>query len=353
MAAEGDVRRENTETRAMVNEARASFNKPSWPLHIAGIIMAMCGGMINAISFLDLGEHTFVSHLTGTSTKIGLRAAGLADTPSEDQKKADAEEAASTAYAILLVVFFVCGSCLCGMIISRNAVSIGRSAYGLVLLISSFLLAVAAFSDINAGKPIGALAAAMACGIQNGMVSTYSGNIIRTTHVTGTWTDAGLSLGRVVSNLLRRLLGGGSEVTNAYLAADFARCRLMFLLALAFVLGCYFGALIHQDEGHFSRKGLLIPASILGLGGLGHAFYVSFVLNISFWQMLSNSSKNPEARQALLYIDGEVYDVTRTFSFNLHPDEQQPEGSMRVLNNGLEDGAPLEQPLDANNASSH
>eukprot|EP01034_Spumella_vulgaris_P023022 gene23022-29210_t len=38
----------------------------------------------------------------------------------------------------------------------------------------------------------------MACGLQNAMTSKYSGNIIRTTHVTGTATDVGLVLGRMI-----------------------------------------------------------------------------------------------------------------------------------------------------------
>merc|ERR1712039_263271 len=111
----------------------------------------------------DLGEHTFVSHLTGTTTKVGMRAAGYGTNPTQSEREADAEEAASTLFAVLLVVAFVSGATLCGMLITRSAVSIGRSAYGLVLLISSALLCMAVASDITEGRPTGALFAAMAC----------------------------------------------------------------------------------------------------------------------------------------------------------------------------------------------
>jgi uncharacterized membrane protein YoaK (UPF0700 family) len=313
---------EPTEVERMVEEARQSFTQPSIALHIAAFMMAMCGGMINAISFLDLGAHFFVSHLTGTTTRVGMRAAGLGTTPSADQKQEDAEEASTLAYAILVVVSFVIGSCFCGMIISRNQVSVARSAYGLVLLVSATLLTLAAFSDITEGKPAGSLFAAMACGIQNGMVTSYSGAIIRTTHVTGTWTDAGLYLGRVLSRLMRsgRKL---SLVDKAYLKADFGRSALMFMLAFAFCLGCYLGGEIHQMPG-IHKKGLLIPAAILASGGLGHALYVAFVLNMSFWQMLRTSSHNPQAGQALLLIDGKTHDLAG-YAGPSHDDADKPE----------------------------
>lgn len=185
-----------------------------------------------------------------------------------------------------------------------------------MLLITSSLLAVAAFSDISAGKPIGALAAAMACGVINGMTSTYSGNLIRTTHVTGTWTDAGVSMGRVTANLLRNGISRNlNSVNHAYLKADFGRCRLMFLLAMGFITGAFLGAFVHRYEPLGVKRGLLIPATILGVGGLAHAYYVAFVLNIGMWQHIQTSSQNPQTRQALLCVDGEVYDVSGADGF--------------------------------------
>jgi len=273
--------------------------------------MALCGGMINTISFLELGEHSFVSHLTGTSSKIGIRAAGLMTEPSESQTAADAEEAATALFAVLLVTTFVIGSAISGLLISRTAVNIGRSAYGLTLLLSSGFLCVAAFTDISAGRPIGALLVSVACGISNGMVSSYSGNIIRTTHVTGTWTDFGLSLGRMTRNLLTNGVNPPeNSAARAWLIADMKRARLMLLLALSFIFGCYLGALLSWE-----KQGLLIPAAILAIGGIAHSCYVAFVLNISFFQMV-NTSGEPE-RQVSLLIDGEVYDFDDSFASEL------------------------------------
>lgn len=302
---------ESPDLERMIEEARqvARDNaSPSWGIQVAGCVLALCGGMINAVAFLALGSHYFVSHLTGDTTHVGMRAAGFDDTPSAAQKKADAEEAASVYFAVLIIVAFLIGSCLSGMLIAKQAVNIGRSAYGVMLLMASALLVVGALSDITAGRPIGALCAAMACGVQNGMMTTYAGAIIRTTHVTGTWTDAGLSCGRIVQRLVtkgRNL----SKVDRAYLQADFEKMRLMFALALSFCFGCYIGAELQQIHA-LRKKALLIPAAILASCGIGHALYVSFVLKIGFWRMLQISQQGPQQRQVLLFVDGEVHDLS-------------------------------------------
>merc|ERR1711959_374313 len=57
-----------------------------------------------------------------------------------------------------------------------------------------------------------------------------------------------------------------------------------------------------------NKRALLVPATILASGGLAHAFYVAFFLNMSFWQMLQTSSHNHEAG-ATLHIGGESYDL--------------------------------------------
>src|SRR5690606_17478697 len=46
-------------------------------------------------------------------------------------------------------------------------------------------------SDLDAGHYL----ASAACGLQNAMTSTYSGAMVRTTHVTGLFTDLGIMLG--------------------------------------------------------------------------------------------------------------------------------------------------------------
>jgi uncharacterized membrane protein YoaK (UPF0700 family) len=46
-------------------------------------------------------------------------------------------------------------------------------------------------------------ACALSCGLQNGLTSKYSGNVVRTTHLTGTTTDLGIALGHVLRGSVR------------------------------------------------------------------------------------------------------------------------------------------------------
>ena len=83
----------------------------------------------------------------------------------------------------------------------------------------------------------------MACGLQNAMASTHGGAIIRTTHVTGLWSDFGESIGQ-------RLRG-----------MSFDRRRVWLYVALigGFSVGGAAGA-VHFVRGGYSA--LVVPAAI-------------------------------------------------------------------------------------------
>ena len=54
---------------------------------------------------------------------------------------------------------------------------------------------MAAMAALSRGSPLGHYLASAACGLQNALVTNYSGATIRTTHVTGIFTDLGLMIG--------------------------------------------------------------------------------------------------------------------------------------------------------------
>ena len=86
----------------------------------------------------------------------------------------------------------------------------------------------------------GALAAAMACGLQNAMATTFSGAVVRTTHLSGSmFTDLGIGLGHLLRGLplqVRRLTLSGL-IISGFLAGGvigawlFARWQYDALLA--------------------------------------------------------------------------------------------------------------------------
>jgi len=64
------------------------------------------------------------------------------------------------------------------------------------------------------------LCASAACGLQNAMVATYSGSVIRTTHLTGIVSDIGSTLGNFFAGrgLLKTQLKLQSAILFAFLA---------------------------------------------------------------------------------------------------------------------------------------
>jgi uncharacterized membrane protein YoaK (UPF0700 family) len=104
------------------------------------------------------------------------------------------------------------------------------------------------------GHASGLWLAAAACGLQNAMAATYSGAVVRTTHVSGLYTDLGMLLGQWF---------GGVKV-------DARRVRLYVTLVVGFFTGGVADALIFPRVGQYS---LLLPAVLTGLAGVTYAIY--------------------------------------------------------------------------------
>jgi uncharacterized membrane protein YoaK (UPF0700 family) len=209
---------------------------PRWAW-IGGGLLAFIAGIINAVGFLCF-RHQPVTHLTGTSTELGIALARL-----------DAGEAAHWALAILA---FVLGAMASGFIVQQRTLQLGRR-YGVVLVIESLLLC-AATPLIRHGHDLGLYLATAACGLQNAMVSTYSGATLRTTHLSGIFTDLGIYLGQ-------RLRG---------LDVDMLRIHVCVLVATNFIIGATAGAF---GYAWLAERVLLVPAALTGTVGLGYAIH--------------------------------------------------------------------------------
>lgn len=206
---------------------------PGWVWFGAGVL-ACVAGAVNAVALLGL-DHQAVSHVTGSAARLGLGLAGDASVP-----------AARLAW---LVGAFAAGAVLSGLLIPSSTLVFGR-IYGVALLIEAALLA-SAVPLSSRGAFTGELLAAAACGLQNGMATTYSGAVVRTTHVTGVVTDLGLSLGHA-------LRGAGF---------DRRRVTLHATLLAGFVLGAALGGLAWSRWGHAA---LYAPALVCAVAGSGY-----------------------------------------------------------------------------------
>lgn len=209
---------------------------PRW-VWIGAPLLAAIAGMINAVGFLSF-THQGVTHLTGTTTLFGL-ALG-------ESRWRDATHLGG------MVAAFVAGGALSGIIIRESTLQLGRR-YGVALVIESLLLC-SAVSLLHRGNALGDYLASSACGLQNAMVSTYSGAVLRTTHVSGMFTDIGIAFG----HLLRGI------------TPDWAKFRLWSAMIVAFAAGGTAGALAFPRLGYGT---LYIPAAVTAATGVIYGLY--------------------------------------------------------------------------------
>lgn len=183
---------------------------PKW-VEIGGFLLALNAGYINAVGVLGL-NHLPISHLTGTSTLLSIEIA-----------KGNLQV---VSHLLVVMLSFVLGAAASGALVGNVALKLGRR-YSLALMFESVLLFAALFllkQDILAGH----FFASAACGLQNAMTSSYSGAVVRTTHVSGLFTDLGIMLGLRVR---------GKEI-------DGRKLTLFLILISGFILGGVFGAIL-------------------------------------------------------------------------------------------------------------
>nr|WP_240954346.1 YoaK family protein [Solimonas marina] len=196
---------------------------PRW-VEVGGFCLAAIAGAVNAVGLLGF-KHQAVSHLTGTSSLLGAAVAG--------------DDLLTAGHLLLILLSFVAGAVLSGALIGNAALQLGHR-YGVALLIEAALL-FAAMHVLTHGSATGHFLASAACGLQNGMASTYSGATIRTTHLSGMFTDIGNMIGW-------RLRGH---------PFDRRRAVLYTLLIVGFIAGGTIGALAFA---HLQFRALALPA---------------------------------------------------------------------------------------------
>lgn len=204
---------------------------------IGGGSLAVIAGMVNAIGYLSY-SHQAVTHLTGTTTLIGVALHQL--------------DITLALHLGGVVVAFFLGAVLSGFIIRRQTLKLGRR-YGVALGIEGVFLALAALC-MRHELQVGAYCASFACGLQNAMATTYSGAILRTTHISGMVTDLGSALGHALR---------GMQV-------DGARIRLYVLVLGSFFLGGILGASVFTIAG---TDALLFPAALVFVVSLIYTVY--------------------------------------------------------------------------------
>ena len=207
---------------------------PVWIL-AGSVMLALNAGFINSVALLSFANNA-VSHVTGTAT-IAADALSRADWTVLEQTGG-------------IVLSFLIGAILSGVIIGNEALRMGRR-YGVALLLESALLLAAWYGFTHGGYHAEWLASA-ACGLQNAMVATYSGSVIRTTHLTGIVSDIGSALGNFVA---------GRGLAKMQL-------KLQMSVFLAFIAGAAAGAVVFRG---YAYDAVLVNALWVLLVALAYA----------------------------------------------------------------------------------
>ncbi len=199
--------------------------------------LAFVAGIINAVGLLSF-EHQAVTHLTGSTT---LLATSLA-----------AGDAKASRHFAAVIGSFLAGAILSGFLIQDSTLQLGRR-YGVALSLESALLCLAV-PLLDHRHVAGLYVAACACGLQNAMVSTYSGATVRTTHVSGMFTDLGIYLGHTLRGL----------------PVDPRRLSLCLVIISAFLCGGVTGALAFH---HLGYNTLFIPGGLTAAAAVAYGPY--------------------------------------------------------------------------------
>ena len=217
---------------------------PKW-VWFGGAVLSFAAGMVNAIAFMSF-VHQAATHITGIFTHLSL-----------DIFHQNFSAIFQSASAIL---FFFLGAVFSGIIIRDAQLRMGRR-YSLALFVESCLLVLSTLA-FRQKLVLGEYLACMAAGLQNAMVSTYSGTIVRTTHMTGVLTDFGALMGQWIAGV----------------KVDFRKVQLLLGILLAFFWGGFLGAVIYSKINYLA---MLFPAYIIGSCGVIYTAIRNFSLRSS------------------------------------------------------------------------
>jgi uncharacterized membrane protein YoaK (UPF0700 family) len=206
---------------------------PLW-ITLGAVVLSLVAGYVNAVGFLGI-HHQGLSHVTGQVTLVSIRLA---------------EGDATDAYqGVTVGLWFFAGAVLSGVIIKRAELSLRGRRYGVAMVVEGALLALGTGLLVR-GSDRGEYLAAMACGLQNAMATSYSGSVLRTTHMTGVVTDLGILIG----HWLRRE------------PLETKRLKLLAILFGGFLLGGVLGALASVRFGPWA---LGVPGTVMLITGAG------------------------------------------------------------------------------------
>lgn len=198
------------------------------------VLLSFTAGFVNATGFLG-----FAALTTNVTGHAALFAEGIASQNWELVK-----------LVALWMMLFLAGAFASSLIVTKIGHN-ARFSFTIPIVIEIIILVYCAFSVYKIGFNFSKHFFAgllLAMGMQNALVSVISGAVVRTTHLTGTFTDLGIELAQ---------LGLNKSATQTAL---WSKIWLRISIILFFMLGALSGAYLFK---YISFKAFLIPACLL------------------------------------------------------------------------------------------
>ncbi|MCZ2722310.1 YoaK family protein [Marinomonas sp. 15G1-11] len=215
---------------------------PRW-VEYGSFLLALVAGLVNSIGLLGF-KHQSISHLSGTATLLGT---GIINSTLTD-----------TLHLAAILMSFLVGASVSGYFLRSGSLKLGHNYSGLLSLEAVFLLIALYFLSTDSFS--GHYFASAACGLQNALATTFSGAVVRTTHVTGIFTDLGIMLGSKLRGV----------------PFDNRKALLFMLIITGFICGGAFGAYFFSL---FQFQALFIPAAICFLLAFSYSMYIARYAN--------------------------------------------------------------------------
>ncbi|WP_066803040.1 YoaK family protein [Moraxella oblonga] len=150
---------------------------PTWVL-FGAVVLAFSAGILNTTALMGF-THVSASHVTGNISQVAVSVFN--------------GNWVNLKLFVISIGSFWLGSVLSGAIIGASELHIRRN-YGYAMYLE-FLLLCGSLGLYLHDNEYGQMLIAMACGLQNSMVATYHGAVVRTTHLTGVTSDLGATVG--------------------------------------------------------------------------------------------------------------------------------------------------------------
>lgn len=206
-------------------------------------LLAFQGGALNAGGFLAV--HRFVSHVTGFATLVGV---------------AGSKFEWGTMFGMFMVpIFFLAGVLISAWNIERQRMKNNTPRYTFIFSIIFFnILILFLLGCLGFLGEFGVtenwqieyfilFLLAFTCGLQNTVITSASGSVIRTTHLTGLTTDFGIGVIRLWTNR--------KDINRNELFANWCR----FGIYWSFLFGSLVSAILFIN---FKFFGFLLPLAI-------------------------------------------------------------------------------------------